>query len=157
VKRVASIRVFIADSIGAIMVMMGIFLLVVGVFALSMFGTVMSAVSLFAGSLMVFFGLFMQLGFFSKPLMSVNGLGTVLICASVAFLVFSVVVVEFVSITGTRLVAHNFHGVLSYEMVLATERPYVWISNLFLQAGLGSLGAGVALKVFNFFRNDFVR
>ena len=139
---------YISDYIGKIMFLIGASLLLVGVLTLNLYGSVLSAGSLFSGILFVIFGMFVQLGLLSGEIRSISGAGTVLICLSIVFVAFGLVVVEFVDVTSKGVVADVFRGaVLGYRLLLSSDRPYVWVSVICLQAGIGFFLAGLALKI----------
>jgi hypothetical protein len=129
------------------MFLIGAILLIVGALTLNRFGSLLSAGSVFGGILLVVFGLFVQLGFLSGNLRSLGGVGTILICLSIVLGAFSIAVVEFVEITGAQLVADIFRGVVHWGVVFYSDRPYIWLSVLCMQFGIGFFVAGVVLKI----------
>lgn len=145
----------IEENFGEVMIVMGVLLLVIGVLFFSTVGSVYSAVSFFFGLLFVFFGFLIHLEVFSGGLRSLSGLGTTLLCFSVVLFVFSVVVAQFQNIKVIGYVREVFRGapLPFYRMLIDVERPYLWVSNLCLYFGLYFFGAGLALKVYSFFRS----
>jgi hypothetical protein len=145
---------YIEENLGKIMIVVGVLLVIGGVLWLSTVGTVYSAGSFFFGLLFVIFGFFVHLGVFSGGLRSLSGFGTVLICFSVVFFVFAVVLVQFQNINVIGYVREVFRGApLPFSrMVIATDRPYLWLSDFFMHFGLYFFVAGLILKVYSFFR-----
>jgi len=142
---------YIRDYIGKIMVLTGVVLLITGVLAINSFGSVFSAGSLFLGILFAVFGFFVQVGFFSGNLRSLNGAATILICISIVFLAFSLVIIEFLEARLVGYVQMIFHGApLPFsKAVISTNRPFLWLSSLSLQVGFVFFIAGIALKAFH--------
>mgnify|MGYP006267259127 CR=1 FL=1 len=144
---------YISDYIGKIMFLTGTVLLVIGALAMNLYGSILSAGSLFFGILFVVFGLFTQLGFLSGKIRSLNGAGTLLICLSIVLAAFGLVVVEFVDVTSKGVVAEIFRGaVMGYRLLLSSDRPYVWLSVICIQVGIGFFLAGLALKIIHLIR-----
>lgn len=141
---------YIRDYSGKIIFLIGVVLLIVGVLALNLYGSILSAGSLFFGILFTVFGLFVQLGFFSGNLRSLGGVGTILICVSIIFLAFSVVMFEFLEVSSAGIVPWIYHGyVRGYIVIMSSERPYLWLSALFMQSGLALFITGIVLKIFH--------
>ena len=139
---------YISDYMGKIMFLVGALLLAVGILTLNLYGSVLSAGSLFFGILFVVFGMFIQVGFLSGEIRSLSGAGTVLICLAIVFAAFALVVVEFVDVTSRGVVADVFRGaVMGYRLILDSDRPYVWLSVICLQVGIGFFFVGLALKI----------
>lgn len=141
-------RAYVADNMGKLIFFVGVILFFVGVLASSMFGTILSAVSFPLGILMVFAGLFLQLGFFSGGIRSLSGMGMVLVCVALTFLAFGLVAWQFLDVVGVGLKAVIFKGwVAGYSVHLETDRPYLWVSDLCFKFGLGFLFFGVIFKI----------
>jgi len=141
---------YIRDYLGKIMFLIGVVLLVVGVLTLNLYGSILSAGSLFCGILFTIFGLFVQLGFFSGNLRSLGGAGTILICVSIVFLAFSLVIIEFLDVSSAKIVPWIYRGaVLGYIVRMSSERPYLWLSALFMQSGLALFITGIVFKIFH--------
>jgi len=154
VKDLVAVYDYISDAIGRVMLLIGVVLLVVGVLAFNPFGSVLSAGSFFFGILFTVFGMLVQLGFFPRNLRSLSGVGTILICLSIVFITFSIVVVEFVDLDLVKIVPSIFRGaIIGYKPLMESERPYLWLSVLFMQFGLATLIIGIALRIFNVLRS----
>lgn len=141
---------YIRDYLGKIMFLIGVVLLIVGVLELNLYGSILSAGSLFFGILFIVFGLFVQLGFFSGNLRSLGGAGTILICFSIIFLAFSVVMFEFLEVSLAGIVPLISHGFVSgYIVKMSSERPYLWLSAILMQSGLVLFITGIVFKIFH--------
>ena len=148
-------RAYFSDNSGKLIFSFGAVFLAVGVLSSNYFGTVLSAVTLFLGILMVVFGLFLQLGLFSGDLRSLSVIGMILVCAAIVLFAFSLVALEFLDIVSTKIVAIAWRGVgvLGYHIILNVERPYVWISDLCFKFGLGFLMFGIGMKIAGLLRH----
>ena len=154
VKGLVAVYTYVMDEMGKIMLLIGIALLVVGLLAFNSFGSVLSAGSFFFGILFIVFGMLVQLGFFPRDLRSLSGVGTILICLSIVFITFSIVVAEFVEMDLVRIVPSIFKGaIIGYRALMESERPYLWLSTLFMQFGLATLIIGIVLRIFNALRS----
>jgi hypothetical protein len=142
---------FIEDNLGKIMVAVGVFLLVGAVFWLSaLLGSFLSAASLFFGILFVFFGLSLQLGFFSGDQRNLGGVGTALISISVVCFAFSLAAAQFSEITKVLTVAEVFHGgLLGWWYTPITRPSYLWFTGIMIYSSLIAFVSGIALKVFH--------
>lgn len=139
---------YFSDYVGKVMFLVGVILLVTGILTLNMTGSTISAGSLFIGILFIVFGLFVQMGFFSGRIRSFGGVGTILICLSIILVSFSLAVSEFVNITGYDVVLDVFRGaVMGSQLIMYAERPYLWLSVICLQFGIGFFFAGLAFKI----------
>jgi len=148
-----SIYISVRDNVGKIVFSIGVVILLVGVLTLSILGSMLSAGALFAGILLVVFGLFTQVGLFSGDWRSIGAVGTVLICVSIVLVAYGVVVMEFVEVKFVGTVPVVDRGsILGYNLVLSSERPYLWLSSLLMQSGLAVFIAGLVLKVFKAIR-----
>jgi len=140
---------FVTENFGKIMVFSGVGLFIIGFLLLTGFGSMWSAISLFFGILLVAFGFFALFGFFSGNLRSLNGLGTILICLSIVFFALSLVVFQFLNVVVVRWLQEVFRGgSLGARALLSSERPYLWLSGLSMEAALALLVIGVVLKVY---------
>jgi hypothetical protein len=136
------------DNLGKIVFLKGILFLILGILTYDGFGSFLFATVLFLGIVFVSFGLLAQLGFFSGGFRSIGGVGTVLICLAIVFAASSIVLFGFLSIDSVRVVASIFKGaVLGYRVVFSLERPYLWLSVLFMRLGIGAFVLGVLFKV----------
>jgi len=144
----------VTENLGKTMILVGLTLLIVGLLLLNSFGSVLSAGSLFFGVLFLVYGFFVQVGFFSGNLRSLNGLGTVFVCISVAFFAFSVVVIQFLDITVIGYVQEIFHGARLpfFRPLISSQRPYMWLSGLCINLSLVFFVAGLVLKVYHFLK-----
>ena len=140
---------FIKESWGKILFFIGMIFLVLSLLFLNRFGSLESAFSLFFGLIFVAFSMFSQLDFFSVKLRSLTGLGTILICISVVFLVFSIAAIQFVSIESVVYVREVFRGVpMGFRPIVTLGRPYAGIGQIFMQMGVLLFIVGIVLKVF---------
>jgi len=149
-------REYASNNLGKLIFVCGAFSLAIGVFSSSMFGTVLSAVTLFLGILMVIFGLFLQLGLFSDSVRSFSGVGMLLVCVAIVLLAFALVALEFLDVVRAMympIIPHGGGVPVEGKVLLITDRPYVWISELCLRIGLGSLVLGIGLKIAGLFRH----
>ncbi len=144
---------YLSDNVGKVVFFFGAVFLIIGVFTSNQFGTILSAVTLFLGVVMVFVGLFHQLGLFSGNIRSLSVMGMILICIAIAFLTFSLVAWAFLDIVGTKLGTVIFKGwIAGYEILFETDRPYVWLADLFMKLGLGILVFGIGMKIASMYR-----
>lgn len=136
----------------------GVVLSFVGFVTINGWGTLVSAVSLFSGILLVFLGLFSLLGLFPHEWRTVNGVAVLLVCVAVALLAFALVSFEFLKITHSVLSPIYPHGAspntppLGYQVIISTDRAYAWLSGLCFYVGLGSLVFGAGLKIVEMLR-----
>jgi hypothetical protein len=142
---------YVEEYLGKLMFLIGIILLLVGVLSFNLFGSIMSAASVFFGIVCVVFGLFFQLGVFSVKFRSLNGVSIILFCASIVCLAFSFVVLEFLSTAivdwDIFIIGHTQRFV--FAPVFYSERPYLWVSGIFMFLGLALLIIGIVLRVYN--------
>ena len=135
-----SVRAYFLDNYGKIVFSVGALLLFIGLMTLNMYGSVLSAGSFFFGILLVVYGLFVQAGLLSENVFSLTGVGTILICVSIALLAFSFVVLEFVDVTPTSLIRQilphggGFTG--EYRLNFVSTHPFGWLSDLSLKIGI---------------------
>jgi uncharacterized membrane protein HdeD (DUF308 family) len=145
---------FVTDYSGKIMFLAGALLMTFGVLNFNMFGTMASAISLFLGILFLVFGLFVLLGVFSVKFRSADGLGLILICASVVSFAFSFAILQFLSAEIAEIDPYysrwRLYGFLVY---FHSERPYLWASSLFALLGLALVITGVVLKIYHNLRS----
>ncbi|MEM4713060.1 MAG: hypothetical protein QXQ61_00760 [Candidatus Bathyarchaeia archaeon] len=129
-------------------------MIIVGVSLFSTIGSVYSAGSLFFGIMSCIFGLFLQLGVFSEGFRSIGGLGTLFICISIALFVFAAVIIQFQDINVVGYVQEVYKGgrLPFYRLLIATDRPYLWLSDIVVDVGICFLVAGLAFKVYSFFK-----
>jgi hypothetical protein len=145
---------FVTEYLGKIMFLVGALLMAFGILNLNLFGTMMSAISLFLGTLFIVFGIFVLLGVFSVEFRSLNGISLILICASVVFLAMSFVSLQFLSTEVVDINPYYYRmHFLYYVIYLRSERPYLWASSLFAFLALASFIAGVVLKVYHNLRS----
>jgi hypothetical protein len=143
-----SVYYYVREYLGKIMILIGVVLLVLGVLSLNLFGSIYSAGSLFFGIILLFFGFFAQLGFFWGNLRSLGGVGTILICVSVASFALSIAVAQFLEVRSIAYGPVISHGtVLGWAGFLITDRPFTWMSDVLMQLGLTLLVIGIVLKI----------
>lgn len=145
---------YVRENFGKFMIIVGVLLVVVGLLLLSSVGSAFSASSFFFGLLFVIFGFFVQLGVFSGGVRSLGGLGTLFVCLSIVFFTFGVVIIQFQNINVIGYVQEVFRGARLpfYRMLIATDRPYWWLSDFCVHLGLVLLVVGLAFKVYSIFR-----
>jgi hypothetical protein len=142
---------FIEDNLGKIMVLVGVLLLVGAVLWFSkLLGSMLSAVSLFSGIVLVFFGLGLQLGFFSGDLRNLGGVGTVLISVSVVCIALSIAAAQFSEITKVVAIPEVFRGgMFGWWYVPATRPMYAWFSGIMFYASLTAFVSGIVFRIFH--------
>lgn len=146
---------FVREHFGKILFLAGVMLLGLGILSFNRFGTVLSAVSLFSGVVFVAFGVFAQLGLFSVILKSWGGLGAILLCVSVVCFAFSVSIFQFMNVELLGYMQRPFRGALLpfYKPIFHSERPYVWVSGIFLDVSLVLFIVGLVTKVCSIFKS----
>ncbi len=142
---------YVQEHSGGILFLVGIILLVVGVFSLKALGGELSAASLFFGIVFCAFGIFVWLGFFSVNLFSWSGLGTISMCLAIAFFAFSVSIFQFLNVESSGYMPVAEHGRIMpfYRFFINSERSYLWLSNILIQLSLVFLVIGVAVKAYS--------
>jgi len=142
---------FIEDNLGKIMVLVGVLLLLCAVLWLAAFlGSLLSAISLFSGIVLVFFGLGLQLGFFSGDKRNLGGVGTILISVSVVCFAFSMAAAQFSEVTSVLAIPDVFKGGLFGWWYVPVTRPaYAWFSGIMFYASLITFVSGIAFRVFH--------
>jgi hypothetical protein len=142
---------YVEENLGKLMFLIGIMLLLVGVLSFNGFGSIMSAASVFFGIVCAVFGLFLQLGVFSVEFRSLNGVSIILFCVSIVCLAFSFAVLEFLSTTivdwDIFFMGHG--GRFFFTPDLVSERPYLWVSGIFMLLGLALLIIGIVVRIYN--------
>lgn len=149
------------DNLSKIMIVVGIVLVVVGLFLVSDYYVVLPAYSavpafiLFLGILLVAYGFFVQVGLFSVKWKSINGLGTVLLCIAVGFFAIAFVSIQIQLITGFIVEGEPGHsGPTNYGIAIPYSiRPFLFLFGQTFQLGLVFLVVSVALKIFSFLRS----
>ncbi len=145
-----SVHAYVSDNYGKIFFIVGTLLLFIGVITLSLYGSILSAGSFFFGILFVVYGLFVQAGLLSENLLSLTGIGTILICVSIALLAFSLAVVQFVDLTPTGLIRQilphggGFTG--EYKLSFLSTHPFGWLSDISMKVGIVLFIIGGASK-----------
>lgn len=144
------LKEYLQEYSGNLMIFSGIVLLVVGLFYVENFGSLVSVVAFFFGIVLFIFGFFARVGLFSLKLLSLNGLGTILICVCVAFLALSFAVIEFQAVASVVTVYQRGPGgkLIPYQEV-NTYRPYAWLSFDLIGIGLPILFAGLIAKAYS--------
>jgi hypothetical protein len=144
----------IRENFGKFMIVIGVLMIIVGVSFFSTTGSVISAASLFFGFLLFIFGFFFLLGVFSGGFRSIDGLGMLFVCFSIVLIVFGLVIMQFQEINVVGYVQEVFKGgrLPFYRLIIATDRPYLWLSDVCLHVGLCLFLIGLAFKAFSFFK-----
>jgi len=143
-----SIYISVRDNVGKIMFAVGVVLVIAGVLTLNLNGSILSAGSLFFGIVLVVFGLFTQMGFFSGNLRSLGGMGTILICVSIIVIACAIVILEFQQVDLVRFVPVVDKGsIITWRAVLSSDRPYLLMSVLLAETGVAVFVSGIALKI----------
>jgi hypothetical protein len=144
------LKEYLVEYASSILFFSGFLLLVVGVLLLETFGSILSAASLFFGIVFVAWGLLMRLGFFYMKLHSLDGLGTILLSASVVFLALSIAGITILQVKHVYLVSTFIRGNFAgYYTILETYRPYASLAIISLWAFIVSLLAGVIVKIYS--------
>jgi hypothetical protein len=140
----------IDERIGAFIFAMGGISLIVGLLFLSRLGSIVSACCIFFGITFTAFGLLIRLEFFHGNLLSLNGLGTLLISLSIIFFALSLSLMQFVRLDIRDVIPLIFRGtVIGYKLAAEYERIYVPTCSFFLKLWLFSLIAGLLIKIYN--------
>ena len=143
-----SIYIAVRDNVGKIIFAVGVMLAIAGVLTLNLYGSWLSAGSLFFGIMLIVFGLFVQVGFFSGDLRSLGGVGTILICVSIIIVAYAIVILEFVKVDLVRFVPVVDRGsIIAWRAVLSSDRPYLLMSVLLAESGLAVFASGIVLKI----------
>jgi hypothetical protein len=142
------LRDYVSDNMGKLIFVGGAVFLAVGVISSSVVGSILSAVTLLLGILFVFGGMFFQLGLFSGGLFSWSGFAMVLVLVAIVGFAFGFVALEFLDVVyGIQPVIFRA-TVMGYELIVVkTDRPYVWLSDLCFKFGFGFLIVGVVLRI----------
>lgn len=142
---------YVQEHSGRILFLVGIILLVTGVFSFRTLGGELSATSLFLGIVLCTFGIFVRLGFFSVKFRSWSGLGTISMCLAVTFLAFSISIFQFLNVESSGYMPVGEHGELLpfYRAFLHSERSYLWLSNVLVRLGFVFLVIGAAVKMYS--------
>jgi hypothetical protein len=148
-----SIYISVRDNVGKIVFTIGVVLVIAGVLTLNLYGSLLSAGSLFLGIVLVVFGLFTQMGFFSGSLRSLSGAGTILISISIIIIAYALVITEFMNVYLAGFVPVASHGsILAWRAVILSDRPYLSLSLLLAESGLAVLVSGIVLKIVHVIR-----
>ncbi len=149
------------DNLSKIMIITGIVLAVVGLVMLGDYYIDLPAYAavptflLFLGIVLVVYGFFVQVGLFSVKWMSLNGLGTVLLCIAVGFFAIAVVSIQIQLVTGFIVKGEPSRSgaIHSYSIIPYSIRPLLPIFDRALQLGAIFLAVSVFLKVLSFSRS----
>ena len=135
-----SVRAYVSENLGKIAFSVGALLLLIGVMTINVYGSVLSAGSFFFGILFVVYGLFVQAGVLSENLLSLTGIGTILVCVSIVLLAFSFAVVQFIDVTPTgiirQILPHGGGFTGEYKLNFVSAHPFGWLSDLSLEVGI---------------------
>jgi hypothetical protein len=81
-------------------------------------------------------------------------MGTILVCISVVFLAISIAVIEFLEVSGFRVVKDVFRGaVLGYKVIVSMNRAYVWLSAISMRISLITFSIGSIIKIYYFLKS----
>lgn len=146
---------FLTENLGRILIAAGIISFVLGILSLTTIYTVVPAVALFLGPVLVAYGFFFQLGFFSVRWRSISGFGTVLLCASVVFFSLAFVAIQFQEIPFWFVRGEATHTTTMTEFFAIpwSIRPFFFIFDNGIQLGIVSLVAGLAFKAVGVLRH----
>ncbi len=148
------LRSHLRDNGGIVVFVLGLIFLMMAVFSFSMLGSIVTAVTVFFGILMVFLGLPLQLGMFSAGLRSLSGLGMLFVSISVALFALSVAAWQFMEVSSVTIVPYLWEAfVRGHIIYIYYERPYLFISYLCLESGLGLFIIGVGMKIASLLRH----
>ena len=148
------------DNLSKIMIIAGMILIVFGIvfvgdyyFELPAYA-IISPVTMFAGIVFLVYGFFLQVGLFSVKWRSINGLGTLLLCAAVAFFALAIVSMQIQLVTGFLLKGEPSRsgGVNIFDAIPISVRPLLPIFGEALEFGAIFLTVSVILKVTSFLR-----
>lgn len=140
----------IDERIGTLMFAVGSILLLIGLLFLSGLGSIISACGIFFGVTFTVFGLLIRLGFFYNNLLSLNGLGTLLISFSIISFALSLSLMQFAKLDLANIVPLLIRGtIVGYRLVVEYERIYMPICSILLRLGLFSLIAGLSIKIYH--------
>jgi hypothetical protein len=150
------------ENLGKILIAAGIVLAVVGTiligdyyYELPLF-TLVPCILLFLGIVFVVYGFMIQVGFFSDKWLSISGLGNILLCAAVIFFSLMIVGISIQLVTGFELIGYigrNGHGIIGYEAIPYTMRPFLYVSAEAIQLSLVFFITGIALKITGLFKH----
>jgi hypothetical protein len=140
----------IDERVGTFMFFIGVIMLIFGLLFLTPLGSIISACNIFVGITLSVFGLLIRLGFFYGKLLSLNGLGTLLICLSVVLFALSLSLMQFVKFDIHNIVPLIFRGaVIGYKLATEYERIYVHLCSTLLRFALLFFIVGVIIKIYN--------
>jgi len=141
------LKEYLLEYSGNIMIFSGIVLFVVGLFFTETFGSPVSAIAFFFGITFFTFGLFARLGLFYSKLNSLDGLGTILICVSVALFALSFSLIVFQAVKSvTYIPVMGPGGRITYSPQINTYRPYAGFSLNLIAVGLPILFVALIAK-----------
>lgn len=148
------LSLFLKEHLGKIVFLIGVVLLVLAILFFSQLGSLESAFSLFFGLILVFFGIFAEIGVFSVKLRSLVGVSTVLICASVVLFAFSIAIIQFVDVKITGYIQEVFKGAPTefVRIIFHSERPFLGLVRLLILASILTFVAAILLRVFQALR-----
>lgn len=150
------LREGIEEHASTILSIIGFILLIVGVLLLETFGSLLSAVNLFIGIVVLGLGMLMRLGlFYQFKIRSLDGLGSMLIIVGLICFALSLTALTFLSvkaiITFRIFVNHSWATdiINMFETMPITYRPYAWLSNDSFWGCIFTLVSGVAIKIYS--------
>jgi hypothetical protein len=160
--RVLELMDFLRDNLGKVLIALGIVFFVSGIMLLSTFYFELSALSvavptvpMFLGVMFIAYGFFVQVGLFSGRWRSINGLGTILLCISVAFFALALTAIQIQLVTGFQVedMPSRSGGTSSFSMLFPySTRPFLSLFGLGLELGVAFFVAGIMVKAFSFLR-----
>ena len=149
------LRESVEEYASTVLSLIGFVLLAVGVLLMETFGTLLSAANLFSGIVLLGLGLLMRVGLFYRfKMRSLDGLGSILIIASLFCIALSLTSLTFLSVkailTIRLFINHSGTNIIRlWDTVPITYRPYAWLSSISFWGWISSLAAGIAVKLYS--------
>ena len=160
--RLLELMDFLKDNLGKVLITLGIVFFLSGILLISTFYFELSApsvavptVPMFLGITFIAYGFFVQVGLFSGRWRSINGLGTILLCISVAFFALAITAIQVQLVTGFEVedAPSRGGGRSPFSMVFPySTRPFLSLFGLGLEWGVGFFVAGTIFKAFSYLR-----
>jgi len=150
---------FLREYAGRILIGLGLILVIVGIMSLGTFFfsipdfAAVPILTLFLGLVFVVYGFFIQVGLFSVRWRSMNGLGTVLLCISVAFFALAIVAIQIQLVTGFEHEGVPSHtGAITFVMYVPVSlRPFLFLFDYGLELGAAFLLVSLIFKAISFY------
>lgn len=160
--RLLELMDFLKDNLGKVLIALGIVFFLSGIlllstfyFGLSALGVAVPTVPMFLGVVFIVYGFFVQVGLFSGRWRSIDGLGTILLCISVAFFALAIAAIQVQLVMGFEMqdVPSRGGGRSSFSMLFPySTRPFLSLFGLGLEWGVAFFVAGMIIKAFSFLR-----